>query len=639
MQDKLATALALYQADKWQAALEALPPLVGLNVPYQALALKANIHVKLAQPLEAGEAFLQAIRAPGADRPMMAQMATRMFMAAGATERLANAAPQLLTHLSTDPAQTFDILSALHAVDQAAAALPFIFGLDLANAAHAMLGINLLRAVGNKAALLGFVEEVLKFNPDDGLFNAERFSAALDLCDFAVVADCLRMIGDKTSPATNAGANMFAAQSVHRRLMWCDDEAKIAKPGLEHFLLRALGPSAAPLPKRVISPASQPLKIAYLSNDFYNHATMTLFREVLLTHDAAGFDIALFCYTAADRVGEQASWPERLKSRIHPLRDLDDLAAARAISHWGADILVDLKGFTGGARLNIVRLSDAPLTVTYLGYPGSVNGVGFDYAITDKVVTPTASFRFYDEKLCRLPECYQANDCVSRPLPGAANRRDHGLPENAFVFASFNVLSKITRAMVTLWSRILKACPGSVFWCLCGDDMARGNLMNAFAEEGVAAERIIYAGFAPYASHVSRVALADLVLDTFPCNGHTTTSDLLWAGVPVLALSGNSFASRVSESLLRALGMPDLAVHSAEDYVGLAVDLFDNRARLTTIRTRIAENRGIAPLFDSQRLTRHLESAYEQMAARARAGLPPGHFDVEALPPREVAFV
>jgi hypothetical protein len=629
-------ALVNYQSGDLAAALDILRGIDDDSLPLQGLALKANIHARSGQPREAGELFLKASRMAGADHALMAKLAAKMFAAAGATDLLASAGPHLLDAAPGDANLVFDVLTALYGTNGSASALPHIRSLDLSNPAHAMLAINIARSAGDGKALLDITEAALVHRPDDGLFNAERFSAAIDLCDFPVISDCIAKASD---PASVSGRNMLAAQSLHRRLMWTDDPILMATPGLEHFLLRQDMQQAVPLPRRTLAKGAQRIRIAYLSNDFYNHATMILLRGVLLAHDRQRFDIRLFCYTPQARAGEQAGWPALLRNSIEPVRDLSDLDAAQAISRWGADILIDLKGYTGGARLNIVRLSDAPVKVTYLGYPGSVSGAGIDYAITDRIVTPDEAIPFYEEKLCRLPESYQANDGEGRPLPTPAHRAQHGLPDDAFVFASFNSSYKITASMIGLWARILDQCPQSVLWILCPQGPVRANLLAEFAGHGIAPERIIFAGFAAYPAHVSRVALADLVLDTFPCNGHTTTSDVLWGGVPVVALSGESFAARVSESLLAAIGLPELAVNSTDTYVDLAVGLYRDRKRLSGLRATLSNNRSTMPLFDSERTTRHLERAYEQMARRAQAGLPPALIDVEPLPPREVAMV
>jgi predicted O-linked N-acetylglucosamine transferase (SPINDLY family) len=633
MQEYLVEAVTAYQAGDFDRALALLSRMPNDAMPLQALALKANIHARRGEMPAAGETFLKAARMPGADKPLLLRLAGRMLDAAGDTGHLAAAGVEILQAVEDDPALASAILAALQAVGRASEGAGFVRRLDTRDPGQVMLGVNLLRTAGRIELIPPLLEAALAHFPTDGMLNAERFNAALDLCDLDTQAECLRRIMDETDAA---GQNMFAAQSLHRRLMWSDDEAANILPGLDQFLL-ARHVTQPPPPRRAFGPAGEKIRIAYLSSDFYGHATMILLRQVLLMHDRSRFEIGLFCYTGADRAGEQATWPEELRRAIHPVRDLDDAAAARAISDWRADILVDLKGYTGGNRLGIVMLSDAPVKVTWVGFPGSVPGIGLDYTISDRIVTPDSSKPCYEEKFCRLPECYQPNDSASRPRPRPQRRADHGLPEGGFVFASFNNVYKINREMIDLWADILARTPGSTFWCLA-PVMVRASLIVAFAHRGIAAERLVFAGAVAYDAHVDRIPLADLVLDTFPCNGHTTTSDVLWACVPVIALSGNSFASRVSESLLTAVGLPELATRDRAAYADLAVTLHDDPERLAELKTRLTTNARIMPLFDSDRFTRHLERAYEMMAERARAGLAPDHMDVAPLPPRRTPF-
>lgn len=633
MQRYLAEAVAAYQAGNFESALALLSEMPDAAMPLQALALKANIHARRGEARAAGETFLKAGRMPGADKALLCRLAGNMLETAGETALLAEAGPEILAAVTDDPALAAAIVSSLQKAGRIAEAASFVPRLDPGDPAQVMLGVNLLRAAQQIEKLPALLDAALMRFPADGMLNAERFAAALDLCEFDTVAACLRRIMDGSDAG---GQNMFAAQSLHRRLMWSDDEAWNRLPGLDHFLL-SRQVTAQPLIRRAVSASGERIRIAYLSSDFHGHATMVLLRQILLAHDRDRFEIGLFCHTSEDRAEEQAGWPSVLREAIVPLRGLDDLSAARVISDWRADILVDLKGFTSGNRLGIVMLSDAPVKVTWLGFPGSVPGVGLDYTISDAIVTPDASKPHYDEKLCRLPETYQANDSSGRARPRPARRADHGLPETAFVFASFNNVYKITREMVALWGDILRRTPQSRFWCLA-PVAARQHLLVAFEAEGVAADRLVFAGAIDYQAHIDRVALADLVLDTFPCNGHTTTSDVLWAGVPVVALTGKSFASRVSESLLHAVGLEELAVRERAAYADLAVALHDQPERLAELRQRLSENARIMPLFDSERFTRHLERAYEMMAERARSGLGPDHIDVPPLPPRTAPF-
>lgn len=634
MQQYLVKAVEAYQAGDFAGALALLGQMSVDAMPLQALALKANIHAKRGEFHDAGETFLKAARMPGADRSLLSRLAGRMLDAASDRARLAEVGVEILTSVKDDPALAAAILSAMLAAGRADEAAPFVGQLDPSDPGQVVLGINALRAAGLIDRLPGFIDAALANFPTDGMFNAERFAAAQDLCDFETQADCLRRIMDETDAA---GQNMFAAQSLHRRLMWSDDEAANIRPGLDQVLLMH-EVAATAVPRRLFGPAAQRIRVAYLTNDFCNHAMMLLIRQTLVMHDRDRFDIRLFSYTAPERAVEQAGWPAILRESIEDVAALDDAAAATAISRWGADILVDLKGFTAGARLGIVIGSDAPVKVTWIGYPGSVAGIGLDYTLVDRIITPDRSKPHYDEKLCRLPETYLANDCVSRARPGPARRADHGLPEKSFVFASFNGAMKLNRETIVAWAEILSRTPGSILWCMA-PVAARANLVAAFAGEGIEKERLVFAGPLGYDQHISRVALADLALDSFPCNGHTTTSDMLWAGVPVVAQSGRSYASRVSESLLTAVGLPDLVVHDRRAYVELAVALHDDPERFADIRTRLQDNARIMPLFDTERITRHLESAYEAMAARARAGMPPDHIDVTALPPRRAPFM
>ncbi|SOC86314.1 Glycosyl transferase family 41 [Ensifer adhaerens] len=634
MQQYLVEAVAAYQAGDFERALQLLSHMPDTAMPLQALALKANIFARRGESRAAGETFLRAARMPGADKALLLRLAGRMLDQAGETTRLAEAGVEILQSVTEDPALASAIVSALQGAGRGAEAADFVSRLDPADPAQVMLGVTVLRSANSIDRMLPLLDAALQHFPSDGMLNAERFNAALDLCDFDIQADCLRRIMDE---GDDAGQNMFAAQSMHRRLMWSDDEAANMRPGLDHFLLSRQINGYTPARRR-FGAAHEKIRVGYLSGDFYGHATMILLREVLMAHDRTRFEIGLFCHTAADHSAEQEAWPDVLRQAIIPLRDLDDAAAARAISEWRADILVDLKGFTGGHRLGIVSLSDAPVKATWLGFPGSVPGVGLDYAITDPIVTPDSSRPFYEERLCRLPETYQANDSAARARPGSARRADHGLPEGAVVFASFNNVMKINREMVGLWAQILARTPGSIFWCLAPVS-ARANLLAAFARDGIGPDRLVFAEAIAYEKHVDRMALADLALDTFPCNGHTTTSDALWAGVPVVALSGNSFTSRVAESLLHAIGLPQLAVHDRAAYADLAVALHDDPERRADLRTKLAQNTRIQPLFDSERFTLHLERAYEMMAERARAGLAPDHIDVEALPARQAPFL
>lgn len=423
----------------------------------------------------------------------------------------------------------------------------------------------------------------------------------------------------------------------HDHILWCDDESLNAGVTRMHGGT-AFTPQSRRERRAVPHMFADKIRIGYLSNDIADqHATMRLLQGVLMAHDRDRFEISLFCYTDDDVISADRGMRQHYPN-IVPIRDLDDEAASRLIRGHGIDILVDLKGHTRDARVSLVNRGLAPIQVAYLGFPGSATGIDCDYVIGDSIVTPDTSKPFYHEKFCRLPDSYQANDNRYRLLPQAASRASLGLPEEAFVMASFNGIRKITPRTARLWADVLDAIPGSILWMMCGDAGAQANFSAFMAGLGVDPQRIFYAPRADYGEHVARLQAADIALDSFPTNGHTTTSDKLWAGLPVVTRKGRNFTSRVSESLLSALGVPELVAASDASLIELCVALANDANRLATIRARIAERRLIAPLFDTERFTRHLERAFEMMVEREKRGLEPDHFDVPALPPRAGAF-
>lgn len=429
----------------------------------------------------------------------------------------------------------------------------------------------------------------------------------------------------------------LAVEKPFDHITWCADEALNAR---QTRVPHARPFTAASRAERRARPHvfGEKIRIGYLSNDFCDqHATMRLFQGVLMQHDRDAFEVTLFCHTP-DGLIKRDTGLRRQYGKIVPIGHLTDDKAADLIRSHRIDILVDLKGHTKGARANIVNLGVAPIQVAYLGFPGSGIGIDCDYVLSDRIVTPNTSKPHYHEKLCRLPESYQANDDTHRPLPPALPRQKLGLPEDAVVFAAFNALRKITPQTASLWMKILNATGNSVLWLYCEDHFARENMLNYADSHGIARERIVFADGVDYDLHAARLQAADIGLDTFPYNGHTTTSDKLWAGLPVPTIRGTHFASRVSESLLDALGMPELVAGNAREYVALCVRLAGDPAELQALKEKLAANRFRAPLFDTERFTRHLETAYRMMVDRARDGLEPDHMDVPALPARTAPF-
>ncbi|MBB6162754.1 tetratricopeptide (TPR) repeat protein [Rhizobium wenxiniae] len=381
------------------------------------------------------------------------------------------------------------------------------------------------------------------------------------------------------------------------------------------------------------------IRVGYLSSDLFDkHATMKLIRRVFELHDRDRFEVTLFCHTDPKMLAANEANREEW-GNVVTVRDISDEEIVAEIRSRNIDILVDLKGHTIGTRNTVFNMQAAPIQVAWLGFPGSTVNVDLDYAVGDKYVLPDSSKPHYYEKFCRLPETYQPNDPVNRPLAKPMTRKEVGLPEDAFIYGSFNANRKITPQMLDMWADIVKSTPNGILWILTNNAESRINIQKKLVAAGVPAKRIFFMTKMQFEHHLNRIPLADLGLDTYPVNGHTTTSEMLWAGLPVLTYKGTNFASRVSESLLHAIGLPELIAEDENDYVRLAVEFGKNPEQLKPLRQRLEDNRLKSPLFDDERFTLHLETAYETMVERAKNGLKPDHIDVACLPARSGPFM
>jgi predicted O-linked N-acetylglucosamine transferase (SPINDLY family) len=369
------------------------------------------------------------------------------------------------------------------------------------------------------------------------------------------------------------------------------------------------------------------IRIAYLSADFNHHATGILMADLFERHDRARFDVHALSYGRDDGSAMRARLVKAF-DHFHEIGAMSDEAAARLLRALEIDIAVDLKGYTALARPEILSYRPCPVQVNYLGYPGTMGAEFVDYVLGDATVTPFDQAEFYREKIVQLPECYQANDAARAIAPVTLSRAEMGLPEG-FVFCSFNVHRKIGRPVFAVWMRLLAGVPGSALWLLVNDETARRNLRREAAVRGIDEDRLVFAGRLDHDAHLARHRLADLFLDTMPYNSHTTASDALWAGLPIVTCRGASFAARVAASLLKAAGLPALVTDNLADYESLAFKLARDPVLLSDLRARLAANRLTCPLFDSAGFTRGIERAYETMWRRAEAGEPPAAFAVD----------
>lgn len=380
-----------------------------------------------------------------------------------------------------------------------------------------------------------------------------------------------------------------------------------------------------PLCKNGLAPAverrHERLRIGYLSADMHMHATAILIAGVLEQHAAAGLDMYVYSYGPSIENEEYRQRIRKAAVAFHDVRCRTDAQVINMIEQDEIDILVDLKGWTEDIRIAIQGLRPAPIVVTWLGFPGTLgHPLLADYVIGDPVVTPLEHADGYSETLALMPHCYQPND-DQRICGPRLTRSEVGLPDEAFVFCSFNRGEKINRRMFKIWCEVLRAVPGSVLWQLFDSDYAVARLREAAQENGVDPARLIFAPRMPIEQHLGRLPCADLALDSFPYTSHTTGSDALWAGVPLLALQGQTFASRVSSSLVTAAGLPDMVVHSHAEFRDMAIALATNPARLAEVRQRLNEGRTSCPLFDTGRFARNLARLYQAMWDNYQAGV------------------
>ena len=373
------------------------------------------------------------------------------------------------------------------------------------------------------------------------------------------------------------------------------------------------------------------LRIGYLSSDFHDHATAYLATEMLEAHDSDRFDI--FAYSSGPEIG--GDYRRRIKSACShfgahfvDIRTISDAAAAARIAADGIDILVDMNGHTAGGRLEIFALRPAPIQVAFLGYPGTTGSTFIDYLIVDRHIAPPGSEAGYSESVVRMPHSYQPNGRPPAPLPGLMTREEAGLPKDAFVFCCFNQHCKIEPLVFGMWMRILAAVPRSVLWLIEGNRLSETRLHGEARRAGIEPQRLIFAPFVARARHLARHRLADLCLDTHFVNGHTTGSDVLLAGAPMLTWPGSTLAARVGASLLHAAGLPELIASSEENYIDIAIGMARAPQRLIHLRAKLAAAHAGAPLFQAGMFAADLERALAHMAQLKSSGLPARGFNV-----------
>ena len=490
-------------------------------------------------------------------------------------------------------------------------------------AAHYVLG-SVLRVMGRFEDARAALERAIACDPRAidarlALSNVRRSMCDWDGLD-AQEAECLaeiRASGTSVTPFLLLGMNVS------------NDDMREAGKRYTRDLISKVPVSALARPYQTHVTRPEKIKIGYVSSDFGHHATSILLAEVLEMHDRDRFDIIGYCHSPEDNSALRHRVIAAFDDFVR-IADTGHYAVADKIRDDGIEILVDLKGYTSGARQEIFALRPAPIQVSYLGYPATTGASYLDYVLADSVVAPMAHQADYSERIVHIGACYQPNDRRRVIDPNLVTRAGCGLPDEGFVFCSFNNNFKLNRRFFAVWMDLLHRVPGSVLWLLQKTPEVRTNLKREAFAHGVDPDRIIFADQLPNDQHLARHAVADLFLDSLPCTAHTTASDALWAGLPLLTCIGHSFAGRVAASLLNAAGMPDLITNSIEAYAATALRLARNPDELLEIRARLAENRMSCALFDTPLYVRSLEAAYARMSAMYRAGEQPASFAIGA---------
>ena len=417
---------------------------------------------------------------------------------------------------------------------------------------------------------------------------------------------------------------MEAAPFVHAVLS--DDPLEQLKVARHHML--HIERSVVALPRRVARAHAGRLRVGYLSADFHQHATSQLVAQAFEAHDREGFEVTLFS-TGPDDASAMRARMRAACEHFVELRGQGFAAMAQRIRDSNIDILVDLKGATHDTLLPVLAHRCAPLQVNWLGFPGTSGARFIDYIIGDPVVTPLADAACFSEKIAQLPLCYQPNDSLrERPLAmGASGRAQWGLPPAKLLLCAFHQSYKISAEVFDEWCALLHALPDACLWLLEWNRNVRLALQRAAEQRGLTPDRLVFSPVLPLNQHLSRLAEADLYIDAWPCNAHTTASEALWVGVPVVSVRGKTFAQRVAASVLQAVGLPELACHDLAGYRATVLALAGDAPRRARLREHLGVQATCSPLFKGDLFVRELEGLYRRMWGRATQGQPPAHLE------------
>ena len=460
-------------------------------------------------------------------------------------------------------------------------------------------------------------DKALSLKPDSNWISGSLLHIKMKMCSWPSFSHYFDVIAKKV--ATNEKvATPFTLLSL-------TDDAHLHKKCSEIYVQNRF-PFNGTLGPILNSAKKAKIRIGYFSADFKNHPVSTLTVELFELHNKDRFETIAFSFGADDNSPMRV----RLSCAFDQFIDvsmISDLEVAKLSRDLNIDIAIDLGGFTAESRTGIFAYRAAPIQVSYIGYLGTMSAEYIDYLVADKTIVTNSLEYLYSEKIAYLPS-YQANDRKRAISEREFTRQELGLPENGFIFCCFNSNYKILPETFSAWMRILKKAEGSVLFLYAENEWVENNLMREALTAGVDSTRLVFAKSLPPDEYLSRYRVCDLFLDTFPYNAGTTASDALWVGLPVITLMGKSFASRMAASLLNGIGLPELINNTQEEYEALAIELAKNPQKLAAIKFKLANNRLIAPLFDTPLFVSNLESAYIKMYERHQAGLKPDHIHI-----------
>jgi predicted O-linked N-acetylglucosamine transferase (SPINDLY family) len=474
--------------------------------------------------------------------------------------------------------------------------------------------------MGDIAGAIAAYERTLELDPLQSECRMQRLYQRAQLCDWSQYD----RLAEELAWLDKGRDNPSALPSL----------ALIDDPAVQ--LRRAAGMAAAwsrvqpvPLPDDAGHTDGRRIRVGYFSGDVHDHAIMYLASGLFREHDRSRFEVFIYS-TGPVRSGRMREQLIASDVHFHDVTDIGERQLFDLVRSHQLDVALDVSGYTKFNRTGVFARRLAPVQINYLGYPGTLGAPFMDYILVDPTLVPPAERRHVSERLMIMPHCYQPNDDQRSISAVPTSRAEHGLPEGAFVFCCFNQGFKITPREFDIWMRLLGQVPGSVLWLLGRNEAVRANLRREAEVRGIAGERLIFAEPRPLDEHLARHRLADLFLDTFAYNAHTTMSDALWAGLPAVTRLGRQFAARVGGSLLRATGMDELVAATDAEYEALALGLARDPARLAAVRARLAAALPSAPLFDTAGYARALEHGFELALERHRQGLPPCDLTIPA---------